>query len=341
MVLAPTTVAMMSAVSYTMSKFIGDFKGISTIGLIFFDLTNSIYFITALFLYHTGLNGSELVKMKKIKLHKILVGIGIITQYNFTAYLIPYRDWWVFAPFFIFFTIFFFDSIYTGIVSGFILISTFLSWYIRFDIMWEPDGPYKFANTTFRFSYLFIFTFLLISLSHMGGKYLVEELEKYANYDTLTHLLNRRSMGIYMHDALRSAKAGKRNFSLAMLDIDDFKKVNDTYGHECGDEVLRSVAKTIVSDVNKDDYVFRWGGEEICIIFRTDLQTAIAAAERIRHDIELSPVKYRDDVVVKITVTMGLSAYQKDMTVQNMMDDADEKLYFGKRHGKNRVVSSL
>ena len=129
---------------------------------------------------------------------------------------------------------------------------------------------------------------VMLVITYFGSKFLLEELEKYANYDTLTHLLNRRSMDNYMQEAYRQATTGKSSFCLLMADIDDFKKVNDTYGHDCGDEVLKYVAQTISTGVKKNDSVFRWGGEEICILL-----------------------------------------------------NADTKLYWGKQHGKNRVVSIL
>ena len=340
-VLVPTSVAATSAVVYTISKFVGWYDDVSGIGLFFFDLTNIIYFCIAMYFFKTGLAGDEEVKRQKLKKHKIAVGIVIMTQFNFTAYLIPYRQWWVFAPFFIAFTVFFFDMKLTSWVSAGVLLSTFLSWFIRKDVLWEPRGKYMCPNILFRISYLSIFTFLLLSLTYFGGKYLVEELEKYANYDTLTHLLNRRSMDNYLHEAKAQAETGRSSFCILMADIDDFKRVNDTYGHDCGDEVLKHVAHTIMTGVNKTDNVFRWGGEEICILLKATEEQAVAVAERIRLDIENDSLNYRDETVVSVTLTMGISPYKSGMTIQEMMDDADAKLYWGKKHGKNRVVSVL
>ena len=126
-----------------------------------------------------------------------------------------------------------------------------------------------------------------------------------------------------------------------MMDIDDFKKVNDTYGHDCGDEVLKYVAGIVSTGVRKNDNVFRWGGEEILVLINADEDRAVAVAERIRHNIEKNIVHYRDDVNVNVTVTIGVSSYKGNKSIQEMMDDADAKLYYGKRHGKNQVVSVL
>ena len=182
---------------------------------------------------------------------------------------------------------------------------------------------------------------VMLVITYFGSKFLLEELEKYANYDTLTHLLNRRSMDNYMQEAYRQATTGKSSFCLLMADIDDFKKVNDTYGHDCGDEVLKYVAQTISTGVKKNDSVFRWGGEEICILLNADEEQAVAAAERIRTDIARDRVNYRNEAEVSVTVTMGVAPYRDGMSIQAMMDDADAKLYWGKQHGKNRVVSIL
>lgn len=144
-----------------------------------------------------------------------------------------------------------------------------------------------------------------------------------------------------MNEAHRHAKAGRSDFTFALVDVDDFKRVNDTYGHDCGDEVLKYVAHTIMTGINKNDRVFRWGGEEICILFKAGLEHSLIAAERIRKDVEEDRINYRNEAHVTVTLTMGVAPYRDGMSVQDMMDDADAKLYWGKRHGKNQVVSVL
>ncbi len=340
-ILTPTSVAALSAVAYTVTKLLGYYKEVSTVGLIIFDLTNVLYFLVALHFYQTGLHGDSLLKQKKLHQHKIAVGIGMLIQFNFTIYLIPFGQWWAFAPFFITFTVFFFDTQFTGWVTALILSSTVISWFISPDILREPLGINQAPFFAIRVSYLVISAGLLMSLTYLGRKYLIEELEKYANYDTLTHLLNRNSMNGYIRKAINEADTKKSPFCIVLADIDDFKKVNDTYGHDFGDEVLKYVARTISSGVNRNDYVFRWGGEEICILLQTDTLHAFEAAERIRKDISSDTVNFKDEKQVGVTVTMGVCAYQKGMSIKAMIEDADEKLYWGKRHGKNQVVVFL
>ena len=340
-ILTPTSVATLSAVAYTITKLLGFYKEVSTLGLIIFDLTNVFYFLVALHFYRTGLKGDSLVKQKQLHDHKIAVGISMFIQFNFTIYLIPFGQWWAFAPFFIVFTVFFFDVKLTSWVTVSILVSTILSWFISPDVLREPSGINQAPFFAIRVSYLIIFSGLLLSLTYLGRKYLIEELEKYANYDTLTHLLNRNSMNAYIRNAINQADNKKIPFCIVLADIDDFKKVNDTYGHDFGDEVLKYVARTISSGVNRNDYVFRWGGEEICILLQTDTIHALEAAERIRREISNATVNFKDEQEVAVTVTMGICVYQKGMTIRAMIEDADEKLYWGKRHGKNQVVVFL
>ena len=109
-------------------------------------------------------------------------------------------------------------------------------------------------------------------------------------------------------------------------------------GHLAGDEVLQYVAHTISTGVKKDDYVFRWGGEEILVLLKTDIEKAKAAAERIRNDIAKDPIIYKNNISVYVTVTIGISSYTSSTSINQMMEDADQKLYQGKQKGKNQVV---
>lgn len=340
-VLTPTSVAAFSAIGYTITKLCGGYKETSWPALIVFDAINILFLLVALYYYHAGLKGDSLMKKHKLNSHKIAVGIGIMVQFNFTIYLIPYPEWWAYAPFFIFFTVYFFDMKLTSWVTAGILASTCLSWFILPELMRVPPGENQVPFFVIRLCYLAIFAFLILSLTHLGSKYLIEELEKYANYDTLTHLLNRKSMEGYMRETVEKAKDGKHPFCVIMVDIDDFKHVNDNYGHDFGDVVLKYVAHTILTGVKKTDYVFRWGGEEIVILLMATAEQSVSAAERIRADISKDGIKYKNQEQVSVTVTMGISEYKEGITIKSMFEEADEKLYWGKKHGKNQVVSNI
>jgi diguanylate cyclase (GGDEF)-like protein len=157
--------------------------------------------------------------------------------------------------------------------------------------------------------------------------------------DPLTGLLNRRSMLSRMSQFIADYEYNGQGFVIGMFDIDDFKKVNDTYGHVFGDIVLREIANRTVSILRVEDLLFRWGGEEFLVIIRNcDLVRGRGVAEKIRRIVCDTPIN--DGVSsVNVTVTIGLSQYRGD-PVDTMIIHADEALYQGKRSGKNVVVVS-
>mgnify|MGYP002856331561 CR=1 FL=1 len=157
------------------------------------------------------------------------------------------------------------------------------------------------------------------------------------NYDALTHLLNRRRLTPYMKSALEYARESGEPFSILMFDLDNFKQVNDTFGHDCGDEVLKMAASTILKGVKRNDHVFRWGGEEILVILKGDNEVAKKVAERIRADIARQEVQHGKDTV-HITASIGIATYNGGDTSESMFSRADENLYIAKNNGKNQSV---
>ena len=333
--------AMMAAITFTIFKLVGWYEVVSTTALVIFDLTNVIYITIAIYLFRTCIGSDGLLRKDKLRTGKIFITSVILIQWNFISYMVPAREFWAYAFFFIVLAVFFFDMKMIAFVAGGIVISIIISWNINGENLMMLPGEYFMPDLILRIICITLTTATLFALTYFGGKFLVEELEKYVNYDTLTHLLNRRSMSNYLEAAHRQAMTGKATFCLMLMDIDDFKKVNDTYGHDCGDEVLKYVAGAVSTGVRKNDNVFRWGGEEILVLLNADEERAVAVAERIRHEIEKDPINYRDEAEVHVTVTIGVSSYTVGKSIQEMMDDADAKLYYGKRHGKNQVVNVL
>lgn len=178
---------------------------------------------------------------------------------------------------------------------------------------------------------------LEINFMHKSLERENRSLERIANHDPLTHLLNRHSMNSYLKNAMKAAEKKKKPFCLIMADIDDFKKVNDTYGHGFGDEVLITVANILTENVRKEDYVCRWGGEEFLILIHAGEEIALQAANRICEDVAKSVVA-QGDTKVSVTVTLGVSEYRLGDSIRRLVEKADDKLYEGKRTGKNRVV---
>lgn len=159
-----------------------------------------------------------------------------------------------------------------------------------------------------------------------------EKLEKMALIDNLTGLYNR-------HYVLTSLEQMRINTSderwIALLDIDDFKKVNDTYGHNCGDYILHRVAE-LAQQICKDCIVCRWGGEEFLILSaKHDCRTELL--ETLRKKIADEEFRFEKDVL-HITVTIGAAQYNSNVTNDGWISAADEKLYSGKNSGKNKVV---
>lgn len=199
------------------------------------------------------------------------------------------------------------------------------------------NSKYTFLEFVSDYIQVFIVIFIIILLLVLFLIISLDKLILYMNYDSLTRLLNRRTLDGYMKDAKTRAEDKNEPFCVLMLDIDDFKQVNDAYGHACGDEVLKIVAKAIMHSVNTNDYVFRWGGEEILVLVRADKEIAVKVAERIRHSIENITVHHKE-ADIKITATIGVASYKKGMDVKVLFDEADANMYEGKKSGKNKVV---
>ncbi|SFG44551.1 GGDEF domain-containing protein [Oribacterium sp. WCC10] len=336
----PLTGATTSAFVFTIFKLIGWWPDISMSTLVIYDIINAFYFCYALYLLKTCKDKNGTIKPEKMRQGKYFVGFIVVAQWNCISYMIPDREWWAYLFFFIALTIVFFDIRFTSILTALLLGSTFISWIVNGEYQFLAfDDALFWPTFVLRLFCIGLTVLTLLSITYFGGRYLVEELEKNVNYDTLTHLLNRRSMDKHLNNAYNRAQKGEDTFCLLLLDIDDFKRVNDTYGHDCGDKVLRYVAHAVSTCVKKDDYVFRWGGEEILVLLKTDLERSIPVAERIRREISKDPIVYKKEIKVSVTVTIGVSSYDGERTVAGMIEDADAKLYYGKRHGKNQVVS--
>lgn len=183
------------------------------------------------------------------------------------------------------------------------------------------------------------FNILAIQLSlEIKKVFLYETVERMAITDSLTGLYVRRYFTDRLDEELgRSARQGLQ-FSFIILDIDDFKKINDTYGHLVGDVVLKEIGRIIRESIREIDLACRYGGEEFAAMLpETPKEKAFVVAERIRKHIEDTVFKAYDERL-KLTVSIGVSAYPEDSANNTgLVDAADEALYKGKRSGKNIV----
>ncbi len=163
---------------------------------------------------------------------------------------------------------------------------------------------------------------------------MVQELRRLANTDGLTGLYNRSKIEQILTIEVLRARRYKHPLSIIIADIDHFKTVNDTYGHNVGDVVLSGIASMMKQHVREVDTVGRWGGEEFLIVCpETTAEGAKKLAEKLRKKIEKHHFK---DIGIK-TVSMGVSQIEADDWDEDMLKRADKNLYKAKRHGRNRV----
>ncbi|PLW83725.1 hypothetical protein CWI75_05115 [Kineobactrum sediminis] len=166
----------------------------------------------------------------------------------------------------------------------------------------------------------------------------VDTIRELAAKDPLTGLFNRRAFLEISRHARARCQRDNLPMSLTMADIDEFKELNDTYGHQIGDEVLTEVAQRIQKTLRNSDIVFRWGGEEfLCLHPATDLETAAKVIERVRQALERKPILTSGGKMT-MTMTFGISAIGEDITAA--IQGADNAMYEGKRSGRNRIMVS-
>ena len=166
-----------------------------------------------------------------------------------------------------------------------------------------------------------------------------EKLKVLSVTDPLTKLYNRRYFEKKCEEEIERSKRTNRKFSIIMIDLDDFKKVNDTYGHNVGDKVLQALADVIKSRIRRIDIPARWGGEEFVILLpETDVKGAVVVAEDIRKTMENLKLP---ELERPVTISLGVAEYSSEESVYKLIEKADLMLYKAKRSGKNKVCFSM
>lgn len=175
---------------------------------------------------------------------------------------------------------------------------------------------------------------------YLQNALLHNKIQEMASYDSLTHVLNRRFGLIRLHEEFSTAQRYSSDLSVIMLDIDKFKQVNDTYGHEAGDLILRQVASTIALNLRNEEVICRYGGEEFLIILpMANLNKAGLAAERLRKIVQQLTSYYKDKAIL-VTASLGVASLAS-LTTQNennLINAADTALYHVKDMGRNQVA---
>jgi diguanylate cyclase (GGDEF) domain len=168
---------------------------------------------------------------------------------------------------------------------------------------------------------------------------LSQELDRMSRTDELTGLSNRRDMYEWLKQESYRYERNRNPFSITLCDIDHFKSINDVFGHDCGDFVLKNVARLLSDSVRKQDKIARWGGEEFLILHpETTLNNAGLIAERMRKTIENAAFAYQQHDL-HLTLSFGTAMITENSAIEEVIKHADENLYHAKRTGRNRVVS--
>ncbi|MBN2017886.1 MAG: PAS domain S-box protein [Candidatus Cloacimonetes bacterium] len=164
-----------------------------------------------------------------------------------------------------------------------------------------------------------------------------KKLELLSRTDPLTQLSNRRDVIEKIRYEKRRYGRSEQSFTIMICDIDDFKVINDTFGHDAGDEVLKTLANIMCMNVRKQDTVARWGGEEFLLLLpQTEAAGGLVLAEKIRSRIKSKEFKFLGKSI-HITITIGLSVYHENRSIEDTINQADQALYMGKKLGKDCV----
>lgn len=156
--------------------------------------------------------------------------------------------------------------------------------------------------------------------------------------DELTQIYNRKFLDFQLKNRVSEAHEFNNKFELLFIDIDHFKNVNDIYGHDCGDGILRVVAQTITNNLRPDDLVGRWGGEEFIALVKTDSLTVLEeVAERLGMLVANSSFLY-EEKVVRVTISIGGSIYDGNEKIESLIKRADQFMYLSKSTGRNKIT---
>jgi two-component system cell cycle response regulator len=170
-------------------------------------------------------------------------------------------------------------------------------------------------------------------------RYDLEESLNLSTKDCLTGILNRRYFDTHIGQIIANSLENKQSFCLLMIDMDNFKCVNDQYGHQAGDEVLKQLTMVLKNSLRSNDLLARYGGEEFVVVLsETMLDAGVNVAERLRSNVELTRFAYTSDSVLSGTISIGVAQYKPLESVRQLVERADAALYKAKDLGRNNVI---
>lgn len=165
-----------------------------------------------------------------------------------------------------------------------------------------------------------------------------EKLKDMAQNDALCKTYNRQYSHQLLEEVFQQARKDCLPLSILMMDIDDFKRINDRYGHAAGDAVLARVAAIVKQEIRNFDILGRYGGDEFLIgLVHTDLTASLAVAQRISAAISKTPISISGDSPITVTASLGVNCLDGEVTLDQLINGADKKLYEAKKEGKNLV----
>ncbi|MBU1927384.1 diguanylate cyclase [bacterium] len=161
----------------------------------------------------------------------------------------------------------------------------------------------------------------------------------HANRDYLTGLYNRRYFHEHMTEYIAEAKESAEQFTVAVVDIDYFKKINDSYGHDAGDKVIVNLADMLRANLSHHDIISRFGGEEFCLVLKNaDINHSLSILERLRTKVQESNIKIDAHKSINITISIGIASFNEEDELETTINQADMMLYKAKQEGRNRTV---
>lgn len=333
--------ALISAVAMVHVVLFCLFVGLQIMPLYLFNIGSVIsYMVATLLIRAERFLPVYLITYAEIILHSLMATIFIGWSFGFGQYIIAIIP----VSFYLCYTMRKMSHrLSTAIVTSLLAMIAFIAFKLyscHAEPVYSITDP-NIETTLYIFNSVCTFTFLMalsllfvyeVRITNAKLRHQNAILDQLANTDPLTGLYNRRSMNLFLEQASRSHS----DFHIIMCDIDDFKKVNDNYGHDFGDIVLQEIAEITIGIVEDAGYVCRWGGEEILILINNQVSESVYnIAESIRSHVE-HHIFELNQKLIHCTLTMGIAAYHESDTIEETITRADDKLYRGKRSG-NRV----
>ncbi|TVP54468.1 MAG: GGDEF domain-containing protein [Halomonadaceae bacterium] len=194
----------------------------------------------------------------------------------------------------------------------------------------------------FTLSFVMIFSYVLDRSRRQHAlrlKEMAEVFEHAAKHDALTNLYNRGEGTQRLAGEYARFQRSHQFFSVILIDIDHFKRINDTFGHDSGDQVIQEVSRRLVAGCRQMDMVARWGGEEFLLMLPSaDADAAVTTAERVRQLMTRTPIRVNKRAL-EVTCSFGVAQIQDGDSIQALLQRADERLYQAKTTGRNRIVA--